>query len=492
MKSWTRELCKQNTSSVSKAFSQIEKVAKKSWQLFTLIFLYNAAVALFVQTIGPLLAPPWHLGNGLFLGDAVFVHESALRSAQIWKNEGWSSSLLTQPLQASLWTSFLGFWYAFACSSPLAVIPIQALIQAACGAIVFLGLSQIGFHRVACLVGALTASCFPVSLEWSAQLQKDGLFCLGILSAFFGCFIGQRFPHGLCLTSSGCAMIFLARPNFMRPLIVMLLLLSIVFSLARCSEKEPGTPHLFVALTGLLFSVSLFFLTRVIPEKYNQVFSGHEMRATGYGAAATKAQTGDSFPPRYEKSARIPKFLDSIGFEIYGFRTVGLLVGGRSIMDEDTFLNSFGQQISYLPRALQIGLFAPFPAEILGHLPDGRKDVRWAALRTWKQKHSASALTSKLSRFLAVLQLSIYPSILGLTIFWFQKQNRVFFWGIILYCLPVLCLLTESYPNLGTLTRLKYPFWILICSVGNAAVFHFLYRQIKKESPKSNIDHGSD
>lgn len=484
MKFWAKELCKQNTGSVSKAFSQIEKIVKKPWQLFILIFLYHAAAALFVQTIGPLLAPSWHLGNGLFFGDAVFVHESALRSAQIWKNEGWSSSLLTQPLQASLWTTLLGFWYAFAYSSPLGVIPVQALIQAACGAIVFWGLFQIGFRKAACLVGALMASCFPVSLEWSAQLQKDGLFCLGILSAFFGCFLGQRFVQCLFLTSAGCALIFLARPNFMRPLIAMLLLLSIVFFLGRCLGKEPGTPHPFVALAGLLFSVSLFFLTRVIPEKYNQVFSGHEMRAAAYGAAPTMAQTDDPFPPRYVKSARIPKFLDTIGFEIYGFRTVGLLVGGRSIMDEDTFLNSFDQQISYLPRALQIGLFAPFPAEILGHLPDGRKDVRWAALRTWKQKHSASALTSKLSRFLAVLQLSIYPALLGWLIFWVQKRNRVFFWGTLLYCLPILCLLTESYPNLGTLIRLKFPFWIIICAVGSAALVDFFYCQARAESRK--------
>ena len=131
-----------------------------------------------------------------------------------------------------------------------------------------------------------------------------------------------------------------------------------------------------------------------------------------------------------------------------------------SLIDPDVEVRSLGDVIRLVPRAIEVGLFAPFPN-------------MW--FRYGRQVGSGRLLA-------AVETLLIYVfEFLALFGFW-QARRHLSAWFIAVFIAMGVVSLGLAVNNVGALYRLRYPFWILLVIIGTGGI-STVVNLIKSKSP---------
>jgi len=127
-----------------------------------------------------------------------------------------------------------------------------------------------------------------------------------------------------------------------------------------------------------------------------------------------------------------------------------------SNIDNDIKLVSFSDILLYAPRAVQIGLTAPFPNK-------------------WFSPGSSQA-TSMFKLINAFEMMLYYLSFIGVIII-IMKNEMVFIHRIIItYAFINIIAFTIAIPNIGTLHRIRYGFVMLIVCLGCAQLYKLLIK----------------
>ena len=143
-------------------------------------------------------------------------------------------------------------------------------------------------------------------------------------------------------------------------------------------------------------------------------------------------------------------------------------VSAGSAIDNDVPIRNLGDMIRYVPRALQIALFAPFP-------------------NSWS-RHGVSPGSSIMIRVAAVEMTVAYAVFFGFVPLLLatgkaDKRSIVF---LCCFALPILCLLGITIPNVGTLLRMRYAYWYLMLALGGVgwglAIQHWRRRKAVETS----------
>ena len=116
--------------------------------------------------------------------------------------------------------------------------------------------------------------------------------------------------------------------------------------------------------------------------------------------------------------------------------------------------NSFWEVIAYMPRALTIGLFAPFPS-------------------SWTERVSAP-------RLVGAIETSIwYVFFIGLAVLTYRRPSRALFSGLA-FAAFMLTVLSYVQPNVGNLYRQRFGLWmfVMLCgAVGWASIALSFFRR---------------
>ena len=108
----------------------------------------------------------------------------------------------------------------------------------------------------------------------------------------------------------------------------------------------------------------------------------------------------------------------------------------NSTIDFGTDLNSFEKQVKYVPRAIQVGLFSPFPS-------------------SWFAEHPSQL--SKLMHFVTgVEMLFIYIFLVGFVISLFILKKKVEYWMFVCFSFYFTLIPIYAIPNIGALIRYRY------------------------------------
>jgi len=107
--------------------------------------------------------------------------------------------------------------------------------------------------------------------------------------------------------------------------------------------------------------------------------------------------------------------------------------------------------ITYLPRALQLGLFAPFQAD-------------WLA-------PAQSSGGGIMQRVVGVDMLGVYFALVFLPYALWRWLSRVEMWLAAAFGSILLLLYSYTTPNMGSLYRLRYGFLMLLVALGVAGAF---------------------
>jgi len=125
--------------------------------------------------------------------------------------------------------------------------------------------------------------------------------------------------------------------------------------------------------------------------------------------------------------------------------------GATSSVDKNVSLNTTADIVRYLPRAIEIGFFAPFP-------------------NAWFQKGPGGG--SAKSLLVGLETLAMYLIELGACLTLWRQRRRLPVW--LLCLIPAMGMLGLGLVvvNMGTLYRLRYPFLILLVIVASESLMN--------------------
>ncbi len=123
--------------------------------------------------------------------------------------------------------------------------------------------------------------------------------------------------------------------------------------------------------------------------------------------------------------------------------------GANSSVDKSVFFNSTADIVRYLPRAIQIGFFTPFP-------------------NTWLQRGSGTGSAKRFLIGLETLAMYVIEALACLTLW--RRRRQLSVWLLCLVAAMGMLGLGLVVVNIGTLYRLRYPFLILLIIVASESL----------------------
>jgi hypothetical protein len=308
------------------------------------------------------------------------------------------------------------------------------------------------FDRRPSLLAATIVALWPTLLMHTTQPLRDPLLITLVLAFFLtvALLVTKRFSWKHCLIASFSGALLLLSIWIVRLAMWDIVRVVVGLSIVLLVLQQVIARRLWIGnvLTGAVLIAAVW----AIPQG-NQLLQFTEKRQqdADSGRALIGEQVVDlSLWDRI--SVRREKFLTTRDAENYR---------AGSDIDTNVHFNNRSEVLSYLPRATAIGLFAPFP-------------------NMWFAK---GLLVGKTGRLLsgAEMLLTYILAVLALIGAW-QRRKRLSVWLLTTSAILGVTALGLIVVNIGSLYRLRYPFWILIVILGSGGAGHLYSRLPASES----------
>lgn len=418
------------------------------WVLWLFGVAYAFVIALVLQKLVMPIMPSLHAGHGLLNEDAITFHNMAMAMADRIHVSGWSEWRLITGSSYSANVGILAAIYAVFGGDPVWFLPLNAGFHAL-GALLVLRLGPCCIPGmggwVAGGVAALLFLVFPSALVWYGQNHKDAFLIAGYLLLLFAFVRAMARPSframlsDFVLLGAGAVLVATMRPHMLTvytTAFAIVLLATAIWRLIRPScNRSPEVWHGLLML-GVMLAVTLVIspvtpvISPVTPvtSPVTPVISplSLEHPAVNLSSSATDAH--------WERTGLLPyvieQKLEQVSLVRAHFIGSNRLRGAGSIIDGDISPANAWEMAAYLPRALWVGLFAPFPD-------------------TWLERPTVPRLVGVVETLIFYL---IAPGVLILA--WCKPSLSLF------VCLGVsavvLTVLSYTSPNIGTLHRIRY------------------------------------
>ncbi len=318
-------------------------------------------------------------------------------------------------------------------SNILTIEPLNLLYYLAILALVFTLARLVAGSRAAWLA-TLIVAVWPSLVLHSTQFLRDPLVLMAVLMLFtlLVLIIKQNLNWRRATGSvgAGAAAIYLAwqtRPE------MWLVLTAIIFVTGLLLLAKIAVTRKFVA-ANLFAMVALAGLSIGVPRPAVGVVS-KPLTATVTGPKAKTSFSGWS----------------SIWGRVAIAREKFILFGKESgsVIDEDVYFTSPADMVRYVPRALEIGYFAPFPS-------------------LW---FTTGGKVGTIGRIISGAEMVLTYLFEALACFFvWQTRRRFSSWLLVLATMIGVLALGLVVTNVGTLYRMRYPFWILIVIMAAAVL----------------------
>ncbi len=433
--------------------------------LWAVIFFYTLASGLFVQLILlPHIVPSWHQGNGLIEGmDGRKFHRIALELSQAIQTKGWGA---WEPLpQDQIVSGIAAIFYTLIYPAPWSVLPFNALLNAFTGTGFYLLMGLLVGDEKKGLVATLPFIFFPSAMLWNTQFHNENYVVPGVVFILLGWMIiyspKYHLPHirpamglsALALIALGGLFLLVTREETLLAMSVLCATGALVMNGLWLWQKIKAAGSTRI----LLYRVSLSWLACIlmlVVQSFNvlndsRIRPGDSVRAIEkFPEDPSKVRDSGRNGLKWQQSAWLPKFID-VQFNTLAMTRASFLRGAQksgSLIDEQMAFESAHDIIVYVPRALEIGLFSPFP-----HI--------------WFEK-SGEASGSAMRLEAAAEMAFAYVCLLGLPIFAWKNRRKHGFFPMLWLCVGMLILYAITTPNQGALYRFRYPFYMPLVCVG--------------------------
>lgn len=471
-----------------------------SFKVWSRIFLYAICTGLLIQLLVlPQIFPQLHAGNGLLAGrDWVGFHEQAVVHAQQIALGGWGEFRL-RPDGDNAIIGVTSFFYVILGPKPWTLLPLSAAMFATGGLALFSMLKRLELDDSEATIALMPYLFFPSALLQYGQIHKDVFCTAGVLVtlwAWVGLLrkdrkLSEIFPL-LVISALALILVSIFRPYFMFPFLglgVGLLIWHVLRSgwqlirlqtnlntevnIARLRFNFQSTAILSV-LCASVYVMSVSYLDlRFQPVNSDGITSRFAIPVFSWRSNAdVRSADAARLFQEADEAARIKAiqecrpivilrddaFIENminraflkIAVARAGFTSSGGTTAASNIDKSIDFCKN-EDLIRYIPRAMQIALFAPFPS-------------KWFST----EKRNSSSVEIYIS---AVEMFYTYVAYIGL-LYWLVIYRR---WNIellvpVAFAFGLTLLLGLTVANVGTLYRMRFPFAMIFISLGMAGL----------------------
>lgn len=454
-------------------------------RIWIFLFIYAATSAFLLQlVILPYWLPGSHAGNGLWVGgDWVGFHRIAVELSEKIILQGWGAWELRPERQSP--AGIAAVFYVFFGPHPWVLIPLNAAVHATTGVLLVCMVQPLVRHTRHALLCALPFIFFPSALVWYAQIHKDGVFFLGIFLCLYGWILMSRLETWtgryaqvlppLLYLFGGCFLIWVIRPYGVKLMQGIGWIFAVVLVPHFLVAVRLKKLRISQALLALLIVVALPPSLGVFKDRAENgevtLITDAMLRDVGLADNREEGDIG-SFRHKamnvivelqWRKTDWLPSLLDN------SFLTLSIVrsgyagsVGGSNI-DTDVRFHSAPEFLPYLPRALQIGLAAPFPASWFGQ--------------------DTNRTTTAMRAISAVEMVFVYAALLFLPYALWRWRKRIEVWMVFGFCIILLLIYTYITPNVGSLYRSRHGLLMMLLALGIAGAIALRQRALGVTSP---------
>lgn len=380
---------------------------------------------------------------------------------------GWDRWKIFPAQGASGNVAVLALVYVLFGNDPALIVPINSALHAMAGVLVFkivqvtANNERVGFY--AGIISAALFVVFPSALNWYGQNHKDVYVILGmllILLSLIRSLKSEVLPRTLAVSFFlfliGVVLVGIVRPYNFKPLLVLILGLLLTVSAIRLYKREFRVN--FSSISFLAFvAIVLMFGIEVAGQAEHAQDGDSYARWTPSGRLSPDAASSTMILPKaweWENTSLLPQVIEgqieTVARTRAGLIEYGVAGNANSMMDIQETPQNMTEVMAYLPRALQLAVFAPFP-------------------NSWFDNFSIARLLASLE------MLVLYLCLPG--IFLLLRYNRSSpVWVAIYFSSFFLLIHGFTISNLGTLYRLRYAYLFILLSLGVLGWMTWVYK----------------
>jgi hypothetical protein len=440
----------------------------KATHLILLAALLHLILAVIIYVVGRFALLPGMFdayGTGIFATDGYVYRLEAISLARLLTSRGIAAWLaLSSPFHVKLYSlSYAIFGPVFG-FNVLSVEPLNLLYYLAILTLVFL-LGREVFDRRTGVLAAVCVALWPSLLLHTTQLLRDPLFIVAMLALvlIYARWLkrAHSWTQGLMTGAAGgivVAVLWANRSNMWDLVVAVVLLGGGLVVLDQLRERRVSWGKLLGLVLLLVVTLSI---PQILPEPPSHMDQA-VVRVLAYDQdlSGLEDQTEIAVVP-VEETVR-PSLWDRLWTRIKEgrarFKTEYPNAGSN--IDTEVQFNSMGDVIRYLPRAVVIGFFAPFP-------------------QMWFQ---AGDLVGVQGRLLSGMETLLMYAVELLSLFglW-HSRRRLTTWLLVSVATLGLTAFGLVVLNVATLYRMRYTFWVLLIIVGTQGAVQ-LFSRLSKET----------
>lgn len=387
-------------------------------------------------------------------GDWVSFHQLAIDLASRMREHGFSSWEPRVGGQAPASVAAIAYWIT-GIDKPYVVLPIHAFLYGLTAVAYFQIVKTIVHSSGAQILGMAPLFLFPSTAMIWGQIHKDIYSMCGIMLVVLNCLYliqpkdhksWARVPFYAILSLIGVALIFYPRPYLGKIILfeeLLFLLLVFLRLVVGCTDMQWRK----VLATVMVCTLTLSF-QYIIGTSINSIETHPELPSKLQSEAERTHPVEPASCVSWQRTAFIPAVIDAELLKLSCVRE-GFISGypsAGSNIDTNIHFRNFLDYFEYIPRALKIGLFSPFPDQWLsGAVQPGGGMMR---------------------RLAAAEMLVYYFSFGGLLYLIFLSRYRMTAITVLILTVPAVLFYSLAVPNIGTLYRMRYPFFLCLTVLG--------------------------
>lgn len=428
-------------------------------RLFVVVFVF-AIVAMGVSR--GLLIPRMSSSSisGHMAGDPQYYHSLALKKANEIRQRGIGEFELRPEGQGPAGITSLLY---LAGESPYGVVFLNAAFHALAVVVMALILMRWFPCRIS-IIATLPLAISPLMIVWFSQINKDTFAVAGALLFTWGLLKLVSTKSKLTVRDSliallvilaGTILIWVVRPyvnQMLLPITVLILAVVFLFRAKRRSDKAElallgVSAGLVLACLGLLGKGAASGATLEFLEDFQIRTERESVWAKCFSTIDEKHWRNAQFLPDFV-DAKLKAMMGQRCLTFTLLETQDNIATRQSIIDADTFPGGSAEALGYVPRAVLLGVFSPWP-DRWGYVFSNGPSVFYTV---------------------APVEAAMLYAGIGSLLFWGARNKA---WSLLIpigLCVAVMAAYAMATPFLGALYRYRYPWWMLLICMGVAAM----------------------
>jgi len=428
------------------------------------VYVYALGImSLFQFVILPHIEPTTK--DGLIGGDPQYYHQLATELTRRILTRGWGSWNLRPDGQGNV--GIIAILYALIVPKPWIIIPLNALLHSF-ASVFLISICRQFFSLKQAIISSLFFIISPYQMHWFSQPNKDSFAVAGSFALIYGWMVvlkevgkkkQKEYWQGLLLIFLGMLIISIVRPylvsilNGLNLLIISGLIISLFLSKIRHSTLSGRS---VILRSAFLVGLWIFLLPFSSGASSDATIRSMEEQIGTFSYFTWK--TSKWIPETVEK--RLYAIAKHRQFIYKGVESHSNPTTHKMLVDDKRPIKNAVDFLKYFPRALQIALFSPFPKD-------------WIVFHTAGPR-SVFRISTTIEMFIAYVTFVALG--FGLVI---NIWNPALIVPTIYSCI-VMTIYSYAVPHIGVLYRYRYPFFVLLITLGFSFTLNlFLNRQLR-------------